>query len=174
MRSITGNILTLDLATNTGWACGAPGDDAPRFGHHTLPSTGDNVGRFALAFSDWLSCALETHAPQIVVFEAPILPKKTNLTTTRKLQGLAFETERLCYERGIPCREGRKSSVSKLFAGNGRAQKEDTVAQCRRYGWRVTTDDEADACALWAYTVVKVSPEHAQRFALGPLGATAA
>lgn len=174
MRYDGGVILTLDLATATGWACGAPGDADPRFGHVTLPSTGENIGGFAAAFAAWLNAKLDEVSPQLVVFEAPILPRKTSLATLRKLHFLPGRTEEICHDRGIMCREGRASSVKKLFTGYGFAKKADTISIARRYGWRVRTDDEADACALWAYSVCKVAPQHATRFALGPLGARAA
>lgn len=169
-----GTILTLDLATNYGFCAGRPDDAHPRFGHSRLPSTGDDIGAFAAAYEDEFGALIEELRPRLVVFEMPILPKKTALVTVRKLNGLVWETERICHRRRIRCREGRASSVKNFFVGTGRAEKSDTIAMCRRYGWAVKTDDEADACALWAYTVSKVAPEHAQRFALGPLGAGAA
>lgn len=174
MRYDGGVILTLDLATNTGWACGAPGDADPRFGHVTLPSTGEDIGRFAMAYDQWLCEKLDADQPRMVVFEAPILPQRTTPVTVRKLSGLVWHTEFVCVRRRIMCREGRASSVKKLFTGYGFAKKADTMSIARRYGWRVRTDDEADACALWAYSVCKVAPQHATRFALGPLGARAA
>lgn len=166
-----GTILTLDLATNFGWCLGTPTVAEPRFGHHTLPSTGENIGRFACAFEDWLTAFLTAEKPSLVVFEAPILPRQTTPGTVRKLSGLVWETERVCKRLGIKCREGRKASVNKYFAGHGWAKKDDTIAICRRYGWRVRNDDEADACALWAFVISKVAPNAAMRFALGPLGA---
>jgi crossover junction endodeoxyribonuclease RuvC len=168
---IDGDILTLDLATNTGFCIGAPADPNPKFGHFTIPPTGDDVGRFGFTFDDWLSGVFDFHNVGFCVFEMPILPAKTQLMTVRKLTGLAMLTEMQCRRRKIPVREARASSVKKHFAGSGRAKKVDTMDVCRRYGWRVKTDDEADACALWAYSVCLYAPEHAQRFALGPIGA---
>lgn len=166
-----GTILTLDLATNLGWCLGTPSDAMPRFGHHKLPSTGENIGAFAVAFEDWLTAFLEREKPAIVVFEAPILPRQTTPATVRKLSGLVWEVERVCRRLGIKCREGRKSSVNLFFAGHGWAKKTDTMAICRRYGWKVRNDDEADACALWAYAAFKLDPEAAKLFAIGPIGA---
>lgn len=169
---IAGNILTLDLATNLGWTCGKPWE-VPRFGHHVLPSTGENIGRFAAAFDDWLTGKLEAERPSLVVFEAPILPVQTTPSTVRKLTGLAWHTEFVCFGRRIECAEGRASSVRKLVVGSGKAKKPDVMHVCRRYGFKVETDDEADSIALWIFTVIKRAPEHAQRFSLGPLGARA-
>lgn len=168
---IDGTILSLDLATNTGWCCGAPNNANPDFGHHVLPSSGDDIGAFANAFCEWLKSMLDLRQPSLVIFEMPILPKQTNPTTVRKLMGLAVLTELMVKRRKIACREGRASSVKKYFAGTGRAKKDDTKAMCRRYGWNVRTDDEADACALWAYAVCCYAPDHAERFALGGLNA---
>jgi len=168
---ITNDILALDLATNTGWCCGKPTDANPEFGHFTIPPTGDDVGRFGLTFAAWLKGVVIARRPELLIFEAPILPKKTQPMTTRKLMGLAVLTEMIARSQNVRCREGRASSVKKHFTGYGHAKKVDTIEICRRYGWRVTTDDEADACALWAFAVCCFAPEHATRFALGPIAA---
>jgi Holliday junction resolvasome RuvABC endonuclease subunit len=168
---IDGDILTLDVATNTGFCVGASDDPNPAFGHFTIPPTGDDVGRFGIFFEDWLTALIDFRQIGIVVFEAPILPRQTQLMTVRKLSGLALLVEMICRRRKIKCREARASSVKKFFAGTGKAKKVDTMEVCRRYGWRVKTDDEADACALWAYSVALYAPQHAGRFALGPIGA---
>ena len=168
---IEGEILSLDLATATGWCCGKPDNANPDFGHFIIPPTGDDVGRFGLTFAGWLKPLIEVRKPALVIFEAPILPKQTTPITARKLMLLAGLTEMMARQRKIPCREGRASTVKKYFAGTGRAQKQDTKAMCRRYGWAVKTDDEADACAQWAYAVCCFAPKHAERFALGGLNA---
>lgn len=169
--SIDGELLTLDLATRTGFCVGETNNPNPTFGHIVLPSTGDDVGTFAIKYEDWLTDFVAWRRIGLCVFEMPILPKTTSLMTVRKLTGLAWETEQFCRRRGIKCREGRASSVKKFFTGSGKAGKLDTMAICRRYGWKVAVDDEADACALWAYSVALYAPEHGDRFALGPMGA---
>ncbi|MGY3588035.1 crossover junction endodeoxyribonuclease RuvC [Bradyrhizobium sp. USDA 4350] len=168
---IDGELLTLDLATRTGFCVGRPDNPNPEFGHIVLPSTGDDVGTFAVKFEDWLTDFVEWRDIGLLVFEMPILPKQTQLMTVRKLTGLAWETEQFCRRRKIKCREGRASSVKKFFAGSGKAAKIDTMDICRRYGWNVKVDDEADACALWAYSVATFAPEHSSRFSMGPIGA---
>lgn len=166
-------MLALDLASQTGFCCGHPSTDVPEFGEIKFAG-GDDIGRFATSFEDWLSEMISSRGVSVVVFEAPILPGKTQLKTLIKLYGLAFETERICKRLNVRCRQGYASSVRAAIAGNGRASKEDIVSLCRRYGWRVQSHDAADACLLWAYAVTKLAPEHATRFALGPLGARAA
>ena len=75
-------ILALDLATKSGWACGSP-DGEPRYGTKVLPSTGEDIGRFAAAYNEWLLDMITLESPALIVFEAPILAGQTTLTTAR-------------------------------------------------------------------------------------------
>jgi crossover junction endodeoxyribonuclease RuvC len=170
LQAITGPILSLDLATRIGFCVGAPGA-MPVFGEHQLPSTAENIGAFACAYEDWLAARLAADKPELVIFEAPILPQKTQLMTVRKLTGLAFETERLCTRAHIRCLEGRKSTVNKAFTGSGRASKDDTMAMARQYGFKVRGEDEADAVALWCFACLCYAPTAASNFNFGPLAA---
>jgi crossover junction endodeoxyribonuclease RuvC len=165
-------ILTLDLATHLGWACGSPADE-PRFGSHRLPSTGDEIGRFLVAFEDWLCDMITVESPVIVVFEAPILTRgNTSPIVARKLMGLANATETICYRRETMCRQANLSTIKKGFAGHGRAEKADMIAAARRWGWDVKNDNEADALGVWFETVKHHAPDvFKRRFGMGPLQA---
>lgn len=172
MRVVTGNILALDLATATGWCAGPPDAGVPLFGTHILPSTGDDIGAFGIAFEGWLAPTLRDVAPEVVAYEAPSLFAVTQPATVIKLNGLAYDTEKLCARAGIRCFQANPSRLKKFFAGNGRAKKPDMVAAARRYGWTVADDNQADACACWAWIVFCFgTPEQKARFAAGPLGA---
>lgn len=166
-------ILTLDLATRTGWCCGAP-DQAPRYGTKVLPSTGEDIGRFAYAYNEWLLDMITLEDPALVVFEAPVLTGKTSLTTARKLYGLAWHTEFACSMRQVRCAEHHLQSVKKFFAGSGNATKDDMIAAARRLGFDPKDDNAADAIGLWCCTVHERAPQHAARFKLGALGAVRA
>jgi len=87
-------ILTLDLATTTGWCFGA-GDITPALGHVRMPDTKEDVGTFLDFYYRWLhakitDCQAEVGAEchptpfgarnedrkaVICVFEAPIMPR---------------------------------------------------------------------------------------------------
>lgn len=166
-------ILALDLATRLGWACGRP-DGEPSYGTKVLPSTGEDIGRFAEAYNEWLLDMITLESPGLVVFEAPILAGQTTLTTARKLTGLAWHTEFVCRLREIRCAEHHLQSVKKFFAGSGRADKAAMIAAARRQGWDPKDDNAADALGLWACAVHQKCPQHAQRFMLGGLGGRAA
>lgn len=176
LKAISGKILTLDLATNIGVAVGDPSDRAePRFWHHTLPSTGENVARFVRAFREWMTTTIQAELPiALVVFEAPVLMNgKTLPITSRKLQCLAGYCEDIVVnDFGLECAEENNMSVKKDFTGRGNAKKDDMVAEARRRGWKVATDDEADALAMWCFEARKFMPQShwGRKLSLGPLG----
>lgn len=161
-------ILALDLATKCGWACGSP-DGEPTYGTKVLPSTGEDIGRFADAFNTWLLDMLTLESPAVVVFEAPVLSGTTSLATARKLYGLAWHTEFCCRLRQVRVCEHHLQSVKKFFAGSGRADKADMIAAARRQGWDPKDDNAADALGLWACAVHQFAPRHAERFKMGAL-----
>ncbi|GJE13669.1 hypothetical protein [Methylobacterium longum] len=162
-------ILALDLATKTGWAVGSP-DSEPRYGTKVLPSTYEDIGRFAAAYNEWLLDMITLESPALIVFEAPILAGQTTLTTARKLGGLAWHTEFVCNLRQVRCAEHHLQSVKKFFAGSGCADKTAMIEAARRHGWDPKDDNAADALGLWACTVHEKAPQHGKRFALGALG----
>jgi hypothetical protein len=126
-------LLALDLATNLG-ECWGDGRNLPSLGHFRLPSTGPDVGQFLSEYRKWFMGRLDAVAPTLIAFEAPILAKVTNISTTRKLQGLAGLTEMLCHEEGLPCREASTSAVKKALTGSGRAEKSMMVRCARSFG----------------------------------------
>lgn len=168
------SVIAFDLATATGWACGAP-DAEPRFGTKMLPKTGDEIGRFLVAFEDWLNDMITVEDPALVVFEAPILRRGGgNPIVARKLMGLANCVETICYRRDVSCRQAHLATVKKSFTGSGRAEKAEMIAAARRWGWDVRNDNEADALGLWTLAVRFRDPEtYKRRFGMGPLQAAA-
>lgn len=165
-------VLALDLATNLGFAWG-PHDGRPVLGHERLPSTREDVGLFLCAYEDWLRPVLESTGADIIVFEAPILAKVTNVTTVRKLTGLAAVTEMIACREGLACFETSIQSVKKALTGNGRATKSEMVAAARAHGFdpHVTradgedASDEADALGVWIHTIRTRFPALAGKWA---------
>lgn len=168
-------LLTLDLATVLGYTVGAVADRGFKSGHYRLPSTGADIGAFAAAYDGWLDSHLSLTGVTEVVFEAPVLPRKTTLATVRKLSGLAWHTEWLCTNMGIKCYEAHLQSVKKAIGGHGRAQKSDMIRAVQSYGYDVTEENEADAIAVRLYTIMTRHQELAADFGLemGLLGANA-
>ncbi len=166
-------LLTLDLATRVGWTKGDPADTEFAFGSYQLPSTGDDIGRYADAFDAWVQ-QMMMNATE-VVFEAPVLPHQTQLATVRKLNGLAWHTELVCHQLGIRCFEAHLQSIKKYFAGHGQAKKPDMIRAAKSYGYDIGEDDnQADAIGIRLYTIANRYKQFAGKFptSMGLLGAT--
>jgi len=154
-------LLTLDLGAKTGW-CAGRGDSLPTVGTIYLPATGEDIGAYAAVARRELHLLIARFCPDILVFEAPVLPSSTTLATTRKLQGLAWQVELTCHDLGVTCQEEFLQSVKKTMTGSGNASKQMMVDAARRMGLtpRVYNgrnrrgepeeqSDEADAAGIW-------------------------
>lgn len=169
-----GQLLTLDLATHTGWACGPVGDVADCvYGTIKLKPTGDEIGPFLDQFGLALDALIKEHSVTTVTFESPILRNLTNIVTLRKLYSLAGITELVCHQHYLPVREANLSHIRKHFIGVSRAPKDvpsknsrawikdKTIEQCQRLGWSPKDDNQADALALRSYVIkTRTGREH--------------
>lgn len=165
-------ILGLDLATKTGWALGKAGA-RPSFGTVKLPKTGDDIGAFLLAYSEWFRPFLLEHKPQIVCFEAPLFLLRGNsqMATAMKLMGLASTTELIIAhlaKRGmsVRCFQAHQQEWKKHFTGFANFSKKrdpyPPIEACQERGWWVQSSDEADACGVWDYAGHIACPELAR------------
>lgn len=157
-------ILALDLATNIGWAALRLRDDPPWYGSHKLPSTGADVGRFLDEYEAWLVPQIKSQMPAVIVYEAPVLPPKTQIITLRKLYSLAGFTELVARRHGVECREAHMQSARKVVLGHGRPGKgkelkQNIMAYCRLRGWNPRNDDEADALVILEYAIAKLNSD---------------
>ena len=151
------SLLTLDLATWTGFAFWRPGMDRPRSGEIRLPKTGSDIGTFLWKLKAWLLPFMQMERPGVVIYEAPVLQMgKTTPETVIKLMCLAGFTEYLCKEAGVKtCLSVNNAQVRKHFTGRGNGpreiMKEGVVLACERMGWPVDGDNEADALGILHY-----------------------
>ena len=88
-------ILALDVATKMGWAIGSNQTGLFASGVMQLPKTGENIGRVIAPYAAWLHRTIQEYEVTDVVFESPIMPGITNMTTLRKLYGLTGRTEEI-------------------------------------------------------------------------------
>lgn len=104
--------------------------------------------------------------PTDVWFESPNLPKQTSIATVRKLSGLVGFAETIAQEDfKLPVREANNWDIREHFVGVKMAPrsvpqdqrrkwiKDKVIAECRRRGFRVAGDDDADALALLSYAL---------------------
>jgi crossover junction endodeoxyribonuclease RuvC len=163
------DILALDIATQLGWARGKVGDVAPQFGHLRFAKPGASAAAVFGNAIRFLSATLEPHPrPDIVIVES-LLPAAakvgdTNREVRDRLSGLHAIVRGVCFLRGVyEVQEATTQQVRGHFIGvhnlKRDAAKLAVIDQCRRIGWQVVNDDEADACALWHYAVCLVDPE---------------
>ena len=149
-------LLTLDTSIKrTGFAVG-PVNGEPVLGSFSLPSFRNNqIGRYLAAHEDWLISLLVDNSVDDVGIEAPVLPKgkMANITVRRKLWGLIDCTDKVCSQRDLACFEVGNKSIKLFITGNGNAQKIDVIDAVRRLGLNPQNDDEADAAALWIYSL---------------------
>lgn len=170
------SLLTLDLATSSGWTVGDVSDRHFLWGSHRLPSTGVDIGSFALAYNLFLNDMITRHGVDHIVFESPILPfAKTTLATVRKLTGLAWHTEFVARSAGIRIEEAHRQQVCAFMGvrGRGKDLKRQMIDAVRAYGYEVINDDQADAVAIRFYSIARLYPADAAPFdnSLGLLGA---
>jgi hypothetical protein len=151
-------VLALDIATRTGWAVGEPGA-TPVSGSIRFANPGaEHEVIFAEALK-WVSATIKDHRPDVVVWEAPLVPGfkkgKTNANTTRLLYGLPAVIGAVARLLCVPdIREVEARTVRKFFIGRNPPRalaKKLTKQRCRDVGWQPSDDNEADALAIWAH-----------------------
>lgn len=154
-------VLALDLSGITGWAFGSTDGGPVRFGEKRLPKTDDDIGWYLATFRDWLTQLITELQPDEIVFEAPILPEGQGLISRRKLFSLAGLTELICRDLKVPVVEELIDAIREHFIGIARAPKDVKGSSARRKwlkrktvekaiasGFKVQSDNEADAIAL--------------------------
>lgn len=140
-------LITLDLASRTGWTAG-PIDCPPVWGHFELSGSGRCFGRRMWLFESWLHRMIDEHEPDELVYEKPIIGRGTTLESRYITIGLATHTEKVCYEHGVRYLWVDNKTAKKEFSGSGNATKDDMIAAARVRGFKVLVHDEADALAV--------------------------
>ena len=141
-------ILSLDLATNTGWCVGAATADAiPRMNSVRLGKAGDH-GSIGAGLDDWLWSFADLTKPTMLVVEAAI-GQHLGQNAAKIALGLLMVCEVFAFRREIPITQCASSSVRARVIGSGRAQKPEVMAWCKSQGWNPPDNDASDAAALW-------------------------
>jgi hypothetical protein len=162
-------LLSLDLATKTGWAFGTTEAGDPVSGVLSLPKTGVELGPYLNDFAQWLNRLCIEHDVEQIVYEEPIMPMGSiRKDTLMKLYNLAGTAERVAHHRKVPVRSVDAGTWKKFFCGRGGFGKSTKpyppIIKCREYGWQPKDDNEADAIGLWFYGCAVLSPKEYMRF----------
>jgi len=150
-------VVGLDLASVTGCADGCPGA-IPRcftwnLGKADRPAKLAKLLRF---FGRYLA----EQRPDAVFYEKP-LPlgagwgKGMSDDTATLLRGAIGVVEAMAAAAALPVHGVTAAGARRYLVGSGRIErgqgKQAVWNACRAMGWPVSTLDESDACAIWAY-----------------------
>lgn len=152
-------IVALDIATRTGIAAGVSGG-TPKWWEVDLGKA-PNERRFSNVLRLTHEIIVE-HQPDLIVVEAAIGGPKASAY----LIGLVSCVEGCAFNRSVPVVRAHLGTIRKHFIGKAlsvksfphlkpvdakKAIKSQVIGRCHVLGWKVDTDNEADACALWDY-----------------------
>lgn len=138
-------VLSLDLATQTGWAYLANGlISSGSVGFHLKKKEGPGA-RF-LKFRSWLREQFEIVKPEKVVYEEVM--RWSSGAAAKCYCGLLAILQTECEAKGIAIQGYHVGSIKKFATGNGSASKDQMIAAAKQRGFDPTSDDEADALMI--------------------------
>jgi Holliday junction resolvasome RuvABC endonuclease subunit len=149
-------VLALDCSTHVGWAVFESPAGRVRFDTWRAPKSflHANYGRSFVALEQWLVDQLTRYVPDVVAFEAPIMPfagfieQRSSLDIVRLLVGMASVVELVATRAGARCIEVPVPTAKKRLSGNGRATKREMINAAINLGHLVEDDHQADAIAV--------------------------
>jgi len=145
------NILSLDLATKTGWAT---------FFNHKISSgvqkfelkRGESPGMRFLRFRAWLQEVKELCPGKIdlIAFEQA---HHRGGAATQLAVGMVTDVLAFAADIGAETMPVHTGTLKKFATGKGNAGKEEMKAAARKKGYLPIDDNEADACLLLEYAM---------------------
>ena len=150
-------ILTLDLATKTGWCFGHYDEPLLDSRHGVIDFSlgkGETRGHRFLKFHTWFRQLVKSQKPDRVYYE-DVKRHSSNLSA-RVYCGLLSQVEMICAYEKIPLFDVGVGTIKKHATGKGNATKEMMIDACKVKGITPKDDNEADAICLWCYAVEEV------------------
>lgn len=148
-------VLALDLATKTGVAVGGAGQCPALFTENL--GGANHAARFyaAMVLAQTL---IRQHRPDLVAIETPVVAGvKGSADRILMTAGLRAAVLGVCHRHMVRWCDVNVLSVRKHFIGTAKLKRAEAkravVDECRRRGWPVRGDDEADAAAIWDYAL---------------------
>jgi Holliday junction resolvasome RuvABC endonuclease subunit len=158
-------VLALDLATQSGWALGRPGDDRPQSGTVRLAGKGASQDAIFGGALRWLIPFTKDYEFDQLVIEQAVRKQQWKSSTDADdiTRGLIAIARGVVFERGIYRPTfAPVNSVRQFFLGDGRLERDEakhrTMQRCAALGWDVADDNEADALAIWAWRCAIIDP----------------
>lgn len=133
------NILSLDIASTTGWAV-----DTTTYGTWDFKTRKDeSMGMKLIRFKAKLKEIHELTPLDVIIYERPAGKHANSIIHQSKLIAIL---EQFCEENKIQYRAYSASEIKKFATGKGNASKDDMIqAASSKYGYTGDDDNEADA-----------------------------
>lgn len=138
-------ILSLDLATRTGWATNIP-EGHITSGVDTFDvKRGESPGTRYLRFVQWLREKIEIIDPIIVYYEKA---HHRGGAATEVAAGFATHLQSTLAELRVNHAAVHTGTLKKHATGKGNANKEDMIVACQK-AFHITPIDDNEADAIW-------------------------
>lgn len=148
------NILSLDMATKTGWASNIHGNRSGVI--EFALKRGESPGMRFLRCRAWLNemwRLLEDHI-EVIAYEQA---HHRGGAATACCVGLVTEVLAFAAEHNIETMPVHTATLKKFATGNGRASKADMIQAAKTRGWSPVDDNEADAALLLEYALSELN-----------------
>jgi Holliday junction resolvasome RuvABC endonuclease subunit len=148
-------VLSLDLATQTGWAYSSAGlVTSGSEGFHLKKKDGSGV-RF-LKFRSWLRDQIEIVKPELVVFEEVM--RWSSGAAAKCYCGLLAILLTECEAKGISYKGVHVGTIKKSATSKGNATKDEMIQAAVALGYAPKDDNEADAIHLLHLFINRETP----------------
>jgi len=139
-------LLSLDIATVTGWAFRI--DDDIIYGTHDFTAVNHDHAVLGRRFHWWVADLITEHGhPKEMVIERPFYMQRSPQAGIL-LHKLCHEAERVAEIHDIPRKYYEPTTIKKFITGSGRATKTQVMDAVKALGHDIKTEHEADAVAL--------------------------
>lgn len=147
------NIVALDLATKTGWACLIEGKVSSGVQVFDL-KRGESPGMRFLRLRAWLDEMIVLSGKlDVVVFEQA---HHRGGAATQLCVGMATEVLAWAAKIGAETMPVHTGTLKKFATGKGNAGKPEMIDAAKRMGYSPADDNEADACCLLEYAMCEL------------------
>jgi hypothetical protein len=182
-----GGVLGLDIATTVGWCYIPPDGEAPPiWGSHRMADKKGTAptGEVLDHWNGYLDALLDSFAPCYIIYESVYIPAPgskgppLDMHVLERLLGMAGIAHMQAYRYEIAIRSVSTSEWTRFLTGTARhgtrnKKKAACIEVCRRNGFGVADDNEADAVGVALYGEYVMTPYRRMMLPLGDLFAGA-
>jgi len=134
-------ILSLDIATNTGWKT-----ETTSGVWDLNPARGESEGMRVVRFKSKVKELIELEGINIIAYERPAGMHKASIMVASEMVGVL---KYLCIEKGIELACYSATEIKKFATDKGNANKEQMIEAAKKLGYNPKDDNEADAIHLY-------------------------